>query len=305
MAERPKSTYVMKMDLALAEKLRAGLLEQGFELAQPAYTEFQAKKKGVSCTLYTSGKLVVQGKDKGDFIQFYLEPEILKTFSYGYEEELSTSPDPTPRIGIDESGKGDFFGPLTIAGVYAGNDMIGKLQDIGIRDSKTLSDTKILKYAKAIRALVPYAVVRIGPRKYNELYKKFGNLNKLLAWGHATAIEELMAKTKCNNVLVDKFAEEYVVEMALKRKGLNPQLHQRHKAEDDPVVAAASILARAAFVEGLAILGKEVGSNLPKGANPRVIGVGRALVAKHGLEILETVGKVHFKTYRDITNFLQ
>src|SRR5262249_1666994 len=157
--------------------------------SQPAHTLFQGKKKGVSCTLYTSGKLTVQGKEMQAFIEFYLEPEILKTFTFGYEE---LEWDLTPRIGIDESGKGDFFGPMCIAVVYGANEQVKRLGELGVKDSKKLSDTTIVKLAQKIRAEFTYHIVRIGPEKYNELYEKFGNLNLLLGWGHATVIEELV-----------------------------------------------------------------------------------------------------------------
>lgn len=289
------------LDMSLADKLRHGLEEQGFDLTQPQYTVFSGKKKGVSCTLYQSGKLLVQGKDMQEFIEFYLEPEILQDFSFTYrDDEQVVELDKTPRIGIDEAGKGDFFGPLCIAGVFAGGEDVAKLKALGVRDSKGLRDEVILKIAREVRKNFPHSIVRIGPEKYNELYVKFANLNKLLAWGHSTAIESLMKETQCDNVIIDQFAAEHVVESALKRKGISPNLTQRHRGEEDIVVAAASILARAAFVEGIDKLGKTHSTTLPKGASKKVIQVGRALVAQKGSEVLKLVGKVHFKTHDDI-----
>lgn len=287
------TAFVTKIDLNLSEKIKNDLLDQGFELSMPAYTLFSAKKKGVSVTLYTSGKLMVQGKDKNDFIAFYLEPEILKDLSYTHPETLIDS---GPRIGIDEAGKGDFFGPLCIAGVYANEEQIKKLLDLGVRDSKRMNDRKILILASQIRSLVPHSIVRLFPEKYNELYGKFRNLNSLLAWGHATAIGELVEKTHCKKVIIDQFASEHVVENALKRKHIEVDLTQRHYGEEDPIVAAASILARCAFVDGIESLGKMVEMTLPKGASSHVIEAGKKLVRKHGEAILGKVGKLHFKT---------
>jgi ribonuclease HIII len=284
---------VTQIDLALSEKLKAGLIEQGFELAQPAYTVFQGKKKGITCTLYTSGKLVVQGKESASFIEFYLEPEILKTFSFGYE---TLALDLTPRIGVDESGKGDFFGPLCIAGVYASEAGITNLAKIGVKDSKKLSDTTVLKIAQKVRKDYLFHIVRIGPERYNELYEKFGNLNLLLGWGHATVIEQLVEQSACEKVIIDQFAAEFVVENALKRKNKKVLLTQRTKAEQDVVVAAASILARAAFLEGLEQLEKRWEAPFPKGASEKTIQAGVQLVKKHGPNILSHVGKMHFKT---------
>lgn len=297
MTSEKKSCFVAQIDLSLKEKLRNDLIDQGFQLTTPPYTLFSAQKKGISCTLYTSGKLTVQGKDKEDFIHFYLEPEILKSLSYSHPEiEI----DLTPRIGIDEAGKGDFFGPLCIGGVYGDEKTIKELLDIGVKDSKTISDKNVILLKNKIQRLCPHAVVRILPKKYNELYASFHNLNKLLAWGHATAIGELVAKTGCRNVIIDQFASEHVVESALRQKHLEANLTQKHKAESDPVVAAASILARAAFLEGLEKLGEKVGMTLPKGASQQVITAGKALVSKLGEGILEEVAKLHFKTKEEV-----
>jgi ribonuclease HIII len=291
------SCFVADIDLALAEKLREDLFQQGFKISTPEYTIFSAQKKGVSCTLYTSGKLTVQGKDKDEFITFYLEPEILKNISYSYPE---IKLDLNPRIGIDEAGKGDFFGPLCIAGVQAGEDKVKDLLSLGVRDSKKMSDKSVLEISKKIRNQFPYSIVRLFPQKYNELYANFQNLNRLLAWGHATAIVDLVEKTSCRKVIIDQFASEHLVISALKRKNIDVDLTQRHGAEDDVVVAAASILARAAFLEGLEQLGSGIGITLPKGASQKVIEVGKAIVAKHGEQILLTLGKLHFKTKDEI-----
>ena len=291
------TSFVVEIDPQLGSKLSEDLVAQGFLLSHPPYTVFSAQKKGINCTLYSSGKLVVQGKEIDEFIKFYLEPQILGVFSYSYPE---MEMDGTPRIGIDEAGKGDFFGPLCIAGVQADETMIRDLLKMGVRDSKTLSDKTILALAGRIRGHCPYSVVRLFPKTYNELYGNFKNLNRLLAWGHATAIEELVQKTQCTEVYIDQFASEDVVITALKRKKLQVNLKQRHKGESDPVVAAASILARAAFVNGLEELSQEVGLTLPKGASPAVISAGKALVAKYNEEILEKVAKLHFKTKDEI-----
>ncbi len=292
-----KSCFVSTIDLALADKLREDLIEQGFEMSQPQYTLFSAQKKGISCTLYTSGKLMVQGKEMGDFITFYLEPVILQSVAFSYPE---ASIDMTARIGIDEAGKGDFFGPLCIAGVQADEAKIKELIAIGARDSKGIADMVVRKLSAKIKQACPHAVVFISPKKYNELYASFHNLNRLLAWGHATAINELVEKTGCTNVIIDQFASEHLVINALKQKKLDVTLTQRHRAEADPVVAAASILARAAFLEGLEHLSKQYGMEIPKGASSIVIKTGKALVAREGPKILEQVAKLHFKTKDEV-----
>lgn len=291
--------YIAQLDLSLTDTLKAALEERGFSLETPPYTLFQAKKKGITCTLYTSGKLTVQGKEMKEFIEYFLEPEILGTFSYGYEDKVVVVDelvDLTPRIGVDESGKGDFFGPLCIAGLYADEKTIPHLKKLGVKDSKQLNDRTIVKIAEQIRKEYDFDIVRIGAKRYNELYEKFGNLNVLLGWGHATVIENLMEKTACERVIIDKFAAEHVVETALKRKKRHPALIQRIKGEQDVVVAGASILARAAFVDGMEKLEKEYGLELPKGASQKTIQAGKELVKRYGPEILSIVGKRHFKT---------
>lgn len=294
-----KSSFVTKLDLSLSDKLRNDLIDQGFELSKPDHTVFSAKKRGLSCTLYLSGKLLVQGKNKDDFIAFYLEPEILKNLSYTHPETLV---DLTPRIGIDEAGKGDFFGPLCVAGVFAGEGQVEKLVQLNVQDSKRLNDENITAMASEIRTLFPHSIVRFYPKKYNELYDTFKNLNRLLAWGHAKAISELVQNTGCHHVIIDQFAAKHVVENALKQQKTQVDLTQRHYGEEDPVVAAASILARSAFVAGLEQLEKMIGHPLPKGANSGVVETAKAIVAKQGKESLKKIAKLHFKTTQQVIN---
>jgi ribonuclease HIII len=297
MTSEKKSCFVATIRLELADRLRNDLIEKGFKITTPAYTVFSAQKKDVCCTLYTSGKLTVQGKGMEEFITFYLEPEILQSVSYSYPE---TEVNLTPRIGIDESGKGDFFGPLCIAGVQADEAKIKELLSLGVRDSKQISDSTIRKLSIKIKAICPHAIVFLSPKKYNELYLSFHNLNRLLGWGHATAILELVTKTDCTEVIIDQFASEDVVIHALEKKNIQVSLTQRHRAETDPVVAAASILARAHFLEGLERMGKQFEMEFPKGASPQVVKTGKMLVQKFGPQVLEQVAKLHFKTKKEI-----
>ncbi len=297
--ENKEKSYVVTLNPALAHKLKEGLLSQGFELSKPTHTLFSGKKKGVSCTLFTSGKLLVQGKEMRPFIEFFLEPEILGSFTF-------TNPtDPlnlTPRIGIDESGKGDYFGPLCIAGVYADEKTIPLLKKLGVRDSKEIKDLPLLKMADEIKKIVHYHIVKINPQKYNELYTQFANLNTLLAWGHATTIENLVRQTGCINVTIDQFAAEWVVKTALKRKKMEINLTQRHRAEEDLVVAAASILSRACFLKGLEDLERELNIKLPKGASDAVVKAAKQVVANQGKDALPKVAKLHFKTTQLVLN---
>jgi ribonuclease HIII len=200
------------------------------------------------------------------------------------------------RIGIDESGKGDYFGPLVIAAVFVDATTQGELALMQVRDSKKISDGRILEMAPDIKTICPHSIVAIGPQKYNELYAKIKNLNRLLAWGHAKALENLLERVPCERAISDQFGDERLIMNALQEKGRKIVLEQRTKAESDLAVAAASILARAEFLLRLKRLSDEVGTMLPKGASPSVELAARMIVKKHGRERLGSVAKLHFKT---------
>jgi ribonuclease HIII len=206
----------------------------------------------------------------------------------------------TSRIGIDESGKGDYFGPLVVAAVFVTAETEDELRLMQVRDSKRISDGRILEMVPDIRMLYPHSVVAIGPQRYNELYAKIRNLNRLLAWGHARALENLLEHVNCDVAISDQFGDERYVLQALMDKGKRIRLIQRTKAEEDLAVAAASILARAEFLIRLKRLSEEVGTTLPKGASNMVELAGRMVVKKHGVERLKSVAKMHFKTTESV-----
>lgn len=299
----PLHSHTSLLTLEQVAKLRAILQERRFEFEVKPYTLFAAKKDKLNISVYEKGpKLLIQGRGLEDFITFILEPEITGQAMLGYEEVHS----PTlfaPHFGVDESGKGDFFGPLVIAGVYTDSTLAKKFQKLGIRDSKSIkSDKKIREIAAAIRASqAPWDRIVITPQKYNQLYKKIGNLNTLLAWGHARVLENLCLKVPaCSRALSDKFANERVLQRALLEQGKKLQLEQRTKAESDYAVAAASILAREGFIDWLEMRSEELGVVLAKGVSVKVKATAAQLVKESGFEILETVAKMHFKTASEI-----
>ena len=204
------------------------------------------------------------------------------------------------RIGIDESGKGDYFGPLVIAAVFVDATTQEELTLMALRDSNKISDGRILELAPDIKTICPHSVIAIGPQKYNELYGKIRNLNRLLAWGHAKALETLLERVSCERAISDQFGDERLIPNALQEKGRRIVLEQRTKAESDLAVAAASIVARAEFLLRLKRLSDEIGTVLPKGASPAVELAGRMIVKKHGQERLGTVAKLHFKTTKAV-----
>src|SRR5882724_5959978 len=285
-------------------KLRALLEESGFEFAPKEWTIFFARKNKLSVAVYEKGpKVLVQGKGFEEFVQFELEPKVLGEAKLGYEEvhwpEMFE-----PHFGVDESGKGDFFGPLVVAGVYVDHGIARRLVDASVQDSKRVgSDARIRALAETIRkgAAGLVETVLIGPQKYNELYEKFGNLNKLLGWGHARVIENLLAKKPdCPRSLSDQFADARVVQQSLLRHGRKIDIEQRTKAESDIAVAAASILAREAFINWLERRGKELGLRLERGASANVKETAKKVVEMSGPSALREVAKVHFRTANEV-----
>jgi len=286
-----------------AEKLRSLLRERGFTFSEKPYTLFAATKDKLNVAVYEKGpKVLIQGRGLEDFITFVMEPEILGEARLGYEE-VHDPEQFEPHFGVDESGKGDLFGPLVIAGVYVDADLARHLRDAGIRDSKGIgSDRKIRDLAEVIRKSgAPSEMIVIAPEKYNQLYKSIGNLNRLLAWGHARIIENLCARVPaCPRALSDKFADARVLQKALMEKGRGIQLDQRTKAESDYAVAAASILAREGFINWLDKHGEELGVELAKGVSAKVKASAAEIIAQYGPTMLPKVAKMHFKTASEV-----
>jgi len=294
------NSYTQPLTAEQATKLRALLQELGFEFSPKQYTLFFAQKNKLNVAVYEKGpKVLIQGKGVEEFVQFELEPKILGEAKLGYEEVHSPEMF-EPHFGVDESGKGDFFGPLVIAGVYVDRGIARKLIDAGVQDSKRItSDARIRALADEIRktSMGLFEVVLIGPAKYNELYEKFGNLNKLLAWGHARVIENLLAKKPdCPRSLSDQFADKRLIEQSLLRHGRKIDIQQRPRAESDIAVAAASILAREGFINWLDREGQKLGMRLERGVSPGVKAAAEKIVQAKGAEGLRQVAKVHFRT---------
>jgi ribonuclease HIII len=301
--------YTCKLTADQAARLKAFLDQAGFVFRDVPHASFAADKGKVGVVFYTSGKVVVQGKETREFVEFVLEPEILREARLGYETVLNPEL-LLPRLGVDESGKGDFFGPLCVAGVYVNESVIKSWADAGIRDSKNISsDRRIGELADRIRETpgCVTSVVPIGNEAYNRLHAKLGSVNAILAWGHARVIESLLSQVSRMNpppvrAISDQFARsKATVERALMSLGRKLELIQRHKAEEDVAVAAASILARDEFVKRLARLGSTYGLVLPKGASAATIEAGRKFVELHGPEKLGVVAKLHFKTSQSVT----
>ena len=298
------NSYTHLLTKEQAAKLRVLLREGGFEFSPKEWTIFFAQKNKLSVAVYEKGpKVLVQGRGVEEFVQFELEPKILGEAKLGYEEVHSPEMF-EPHFGVDESGKGDFFGPLVIAGVYVDSGIARKFLDAGVVDSKRIgSDARIRALADTIRknSLGLVETVLIGPAKYNELYEKFSNLNRLLGWGHARVIENLLSKKPaCLRSLSDQFADARVINASLLKHGRKIVIEQRPRAESDIAVAAASIIAREAFINWLERKTKELGLRLDRGVSSTVKDSARKLVEKNGPDALREVAKVHFRTAHEI-----
>lgn len=289
-------SYSIKLDPNLWVHYKEVLSNEDCEFKIPDYTFFQAKNKNWQFTFYKTGKVLVQGKDIDYIVKKYLD----NNFECELKPQTEGDIAPFPHIGVDESGKGDFFGPLIIAGCYLDEKQANFLKDKGIKDSKKLDDKKILTLAEIIKENSIFDIVVIGNKKYNELYSKFKNLNSLLAWGHSTVIENLLNKTNAKIAISDKFADERVILNALKQKGKTIQIIQQTKAEADCAVASASILARCEFVKRISRLNEEYEMTFPKGAGENVLIQGKKFKEKFGIEELKNVSKTHFKTYSSL-----
>lgn len=304
MKSKKLTSYTTSLSDIERKKLEMIIQQGEWEISDAPYAFWKAKKTGISLVAYQSGKLTIQGKETHDFVLFTIEPQVTGKAELGYSETtIQEDPEdilPLPHAGMDESGKGDFFGPLVVAAVYVEKKMHQSLVDSGVKDSKLLKNDKlILAIANKIRQIVEgkFSVVAIGPETYNRLYEKIGNLNKLLAWGHARVLENVLEKApECPMALADKFGNEKLIKNALLERGKQIELHQRTKGESDIAVAAASILARDEFIRRMQHLGDSIDTVLPKGAGPNVDEKVRDLVDKYGFDQLKRFGKMHFKT---------
>ncbi len=307
--EKPKvlSSYTVKLDDGQMEKLGAILRARAWTPCEVAYTRFafKADHLKVNVSAYTSGKVVIAGKGTEDFVRDVLEPEVTGAARLGYDEVLH--PDWfESHAGLDESGKGDFFGPVVAATVIADKPAIEAWIKAGVKDSKRIAEMQIFKLEQVIRE-TEGVVVRTcfcGMPKYNELMgRPHANLNRLLAWQHATALEQALAAKRVPWGLLDQFTEQPLTQRELAKKGVKDfELRMRTKAEEDPVVAAASIVARAEFQRQMVLLSRELGEKLQKGASALVKQQGARIVEKFGARALGRFAKLHFRTAYEIVS---
>tara|TARA_B100001123_G_scaffold52580_1_gene55101 strand:- start:1724 stop:2632 length:909 start_codon:yes stop_codon:yes gene_type:complete len=258
-----------------------------------------AKNRGVRITVYKTNKVLFQGYETDKWVS--------KLADQGFVEKTDL-PKKTvlpkgysgPRIGSDESGKGDYFGPLVTVAAFVDNETESQLREIGVQDSKALSDKAIKTMASQIKSLVTWETVTVSPEEYNELYAEMKNLNKLLGRCHARALEGVLNLKDCKLAIVDQFGDEKFVRDELMSKGRKINLIQVPRAESDMAVASASIIARDEFIASIERLSREIDIDLPKGASSKVIDNGTEIAMKHGFDKLGYVAKLHFRTTSQI-----
>ncbi|MBN1946809.1 MAG: ribonuclease HIII [Bradymonadales bacterium] len=282
-------------------KLRSFLAERGFRFTEAPYAFWRAESPECAVTFYRSGKLVIQGAQVESWSQLLSPSQFLDgagAARFGKAVEKLDQKELQAWIGSDESGKGDYFGPLVVCATRVERSQLDLLAELGVADCKLLTDPQVNALAPGLKALCPYSLVVVNPDRYNTLRQQMdNNLNRLLAWAHARAIEDLLARhPDTTTVLVDRFGPESRMIQALMTRGREVRLLQRPKAEEDPAVAVASILARHEFLRRLKALSKSYSMTFPKGAGLPVIAAARQFVASHGKEALAQVAKVHFKT---------
>lgn len=324
-------TFLIK-DAELRTQIRERLDSLKPESRQEQHCEysyrFEDGKENLVIKQYTTGRLLLQG-NAGNLYKKILDIIIplynlknpkaqISTGDYlKYETKEDTSvkkgllktPEaniPFPHIGTDESGKGDYFGPMVIAGIWLDESTKAKLEVIGIKDSKLLSDKRCRELATKIREICngKFEEIEIPPERYNELYDQFKkegkNLNHLLAWGHARAIESLLGRQTCSHAVADQFGDEKFILSKLMEKGKGLELVQIPKGERYIAVAAASILARDRFLSRMEMLSQEYGIVLPKGASDMVVQPARLIVERKGIGELKKVAKLHHKTTQKV-----
>ena len=201
-----------------------------------------------------------------------------------------------PKIGSDEVGKGDFFGPLVVCAVFM--ESIGQVEGLAIRDSKTISDSRARVLTPQLMRRLIHSSVKISPEKYNELYRRFKNINVILGWAHAQAIRNLLQK-KLNPsvILIDKFGPEFRVLKHLDDTCIREKTFFSTHAEKDAAVAAASVIARGIFLDEIRNLSRQAEMEIPLGAGQGVDGAARKLSEKIGKPELRRFVKIHFKNF--------
>jgi ribonuclease HIII len=258
------------------------------------YVEYAFKSKhGAVATLYSSGKLVIQGKENLNSVISHLKS------SKGESDTIQ------PHVGVDEVGKGDYFGPMVVVACYVNNEFADKISQLGFADSKRFTDKKIIELYTYVKEYPYYYSSILMPSEYNDIVNEVGNVSIVLAREHSKCIEMALKDLKsnkipCKSVVIDQFSSsKYRILDELGELGKKVEVKQFHKGESDIAVAAASIIARGIFVEEFEKMNKKYDFDFPKGAS-NVVDSALQFLQTHGREELRNVAKVGFKTTQRI-----
>jgi ribonuclease HIII len=284
------STTTQRVNLSYEPRIRAILERLRFRFTQAERAFWRARNQNATITLYRTGKLLIQSSSPGT----------LSDILFGTELRLQEG-SLARWIGTDHAGSSDYFGPVTFAGVLFNRDHEAELAGMGLRDPKQLTPPALQMLIAQIKLLCPHSIVSLTSAKYNRVYERFG-LHRLLGWGHARVIEDLLEKEPCGHAVSHQFAEEKFIREALQEKGRRISLIQRHHAEDNLGVQAASLLARDSQKKALEELSAKYSIVLPRGAMSEAVTAGRAFVSQFGKDKLKDVAKEHFITTDHILN---
>ncbi len=281
---------VIRLDEKSGQELEERLRAEGFEFGDLAHARFQARGPGVVVSFYESGKLVVQGKGSADFCERFLATDL------GAE---APRPLDGAAIGTDEAGKGDTFGGMAVAGVLVPEGAEVDLVKAGVADSKSIGDRRIKILAPWIKDHFEHKVFALGPVEYNAKHAEVGgNVNSLLTELHGNIAIALFPKLTGNRVVVDRFGANLPVTRRLRDELPEARVVEIPRAEAHASVAAASVLARAAFLENIEDLSREWAVDFPLGSGSPVPPAMREFLELHGPNCVGEVAKSHFKNVR-------
>ncbi|MSR38516.1 MAG: DUF3378 domain-containing protein [Planctomycetes bacterium] len=289
------ATRVYKIDpaaaTALAQRLR-GELPPDADWYSVDYARYAVKALDANLVCYTSGKLVLQGKGADGFAQRFLQ-----SFDDARKPTESPIAFDEPTIGSDEAGKGDYFGPLVVAAVYAEPGQRSQLAAMGVADSKTLSDKRMFPMSELIERTFDCEVRVLMPEDYNARWQREQNVNHVLADLHADALATLLLRHPESALIVDQFGNESLIATRLRKiLGRAPRkLTQIPRAEAHPVVGAASVVARVHFVEGFLRCEESSGTDLHKGGGALVDECATHAFRIGGAALMAKIAKLHFR----------
>lgn len=278
----------------------------------PPYAVFQADDGDTVVTLYESGKAVFQGKDADLSSEFWIETEKINSGSATVtnsndkkkeEKKEKVLPIRINSIGSDEVGTGDYFGPIVVTSCYVSKENIDFLIDLGVRDSKKLTDEKIMKLVPEIIKKIPYKTYILSNLEYNAHYKNNINMNMVKAILHNKVLYEMKSLGYAYDyIVVDQFEypTAYFKHIASSTKQVK-DIFFLTKAEDQCLsVACASMISRYIFIKKMKELSNSLGINIPKGASDKVDEVGKYIVSKYGKSKLNEIAKINFKNTEKI-----